>query len=46
LRSLEERQQRYKREVNGGQEKVLENFITPISIVGDGTRTKEESGFS
>jgi hypothetical protein len=35
-----------KKEVNGGQEKISENFIAPTSIIGDGTITKEESGSS
>jgi hypothetical protein len=35
-----------KREVNGRQEKILKNFITPTHIVGDDTRTKKKSGSS
>ncbi len=35
-----------KKEVNGGQEKVLDNFVALTSIIGDGTRTKEDSGSS
>jgi hypothetical protein len=38
-KSLEERQQRKKKIVNGGQEGISENFVAFVRIVGKGTRT-------
>jgi len=43
LRSLKERQQRQKREVNGEQEGVSKKFAAFVSIIRNGTKIKEES---
>jgi hypothetical protein len=41
IKSLEKRQQR-KKKVVGGKEGLSNEFTTPTSTTGDGTRTKEE----
>ncbi len=42
LRNLKEKNRRRKRKVNGGQG-VSKEFVTPQSIIGNGTGIKEES---
>jgi hypothetical protein len=35
-----------KKKLMEDKEKITQNFVAPTSIIGDGTRTKEESGSS